>query len=132
MKSPQEERVSKINTYTLHRIIQIVRIDDITIQQTTLRPPNLSTPLFIDQQPPPQSLRVDLQKPRQLLQIHGGVQFQITSHGRREHVRLDLVHEDGQMMLDGVDVDLRIIKVRRGGDDEFRTGGAEKLLEEWQ
>ena len=35
-------------------------------------------------------------------------------------------------MLDGIDIEPRIIEVRRRGGDEFGAGAAEEFLEEWQ
>ena len=114
----------------MHCIVQIATVDHLSIEQAPLAPPHLPAPLLVHQQPIPQLLGLDLQEARQLLQIHRGVQLQIALDGRGPHVGLDFLHEDGEVVLDGVDVDFRVIEVRRRGRDELGAGAAEELLED--
>lgn len=112
------------------RIIQLVRIHHLPVQQPALVPPRLPAPLLVDQQPAPQRLRVCLQEARQLLQVHGRVELQVGFDERGEDVGADLVHEDAEVVVHGVGVQRGRIEVRRRGGDEFRAGGAEEFLEE--
>ena len=117
-------------TYTLHSVVEVAGLNDITIQQTTLGPPYLPAPLLVDEQPAPQLLWLNLQKSSELLQVHGSVELEVALDGRRHHVVLDLVHEDAEVVLNGVNVDFWVVEVGRCGADELGAGGAEELLKE--
>ena len=119
-----------VSTHTLHGVVEIASLDDISIQQTALGPPYLPTPLLVDEQPAPQLLGLDFEETSELLEVHGGVELEVALDGRRHHVVLDLVHEDAEVVLDGVDVDLWVVKVGRGWADELGASGAEELLEQ--
>lgn len=120
------------NTYTLHGVVEVAGRNDVTLKQAALVPPNLLVPLLVDEQPTPQLLRLNLEEASELLQVHGGVELEIALDGGRHHVVLDVVHEDLEVVLDGVNVDLWVVKVGRGGADELGAGGAEQLLEQGQ
>ena len=113
-----------------HRIVQLVAIDHIPLQQRALGPAHLPAALLVDQQPLAELLGLDLQESSQLPQIHGGVEFEIRLDGRREHVGAHLGHEDAQVVFHRVDVDGRVVEVGRGGGDELRAGRAEEFFEE--
>lgn len=117
-------------TYTLHGVVEVAGLDNVAVQQTALGPPYLPAPLLVDEQPAPQLLGLNLEEARELLQIHGGVELEVALDRGRHHVVLDLVHEDAQVVLDGVNVDLWVVKVGRRGADELGAGAAEQLLEE--
>jgi len=119
-----------VNTYTLHGVVEITSLDDIAIQQTTLGPPYLPTSLLVDEQPAPQLLGLDFEETSKLLEVHGGVELEVALDGRRHHVVLNLVHENAEVVLDRVDVDLWVVKVGRGWADELGASGAEELLEQ--
>jgi len=117
-------------TYSLHGIVEVVGSDDITVKQTTLGVSNLLASLLVDQQPSSQGVGINLEEASQLLDIHCGVQLQVRTDSRAPHVVLDLLHEDRKVVLDGVDIDRRVLKVRRSGRDESGAGLAEELLED--
>lgn len=120
------------STYTLHSVVKVARVHDLTIQKTTLSVPNLSAPLLVDQQPAPESLWVNLKEARKLGQVHGSVELQVASNHWAVHVVLDLLHEDGEVVLNRVDVEVRVVEVWWGWGDEPWAGGAEELLEDWK
>ena len=92
--------------------------------------PDLPRSLLIDEQPAPQRIGIDFQKPGQLGQVHGGIELEVAADRRRPHVVLHLLHEDREMVLNGIDVEMRVVEVRRRGRDELRARGAEELLED--
>ena len=114
----------------LHRIIQLAPQHHLPIQQAPLAPPHLPRPLFVHQQPAPELLLADLEERRQLVEIHGRVEFQVGAHGRVVERVADLVHEDGGVVVHGVDVQRRRGEIRWGRGDEFRAGGAEEVFED--
>lgn len=105
---------------------------DIAVKQTTLAPPELSVPLLVDEQPAPKLLGIDLQESSELLQVHGRVKLKVALDGGRHHGVLDLIHKDADVVFDGVNVDFRVIEIRRSRVDELGAGRAEELLEEGQ
>ena len=113
-----------------HRIVQLVGIDHLALQQAALGPAHLPTALLVDEEPLAQAVRVDLEEAGQLPQVHGGVELEVGLDGRGEHVCFDLGHEDAQVVLDGVDVDAGVVEVGRRGRDELGAGGAKELLEQ--
>ena len=121
-----------VDEVTLHGVVKVAGGDDVTLQQTTLVPPNLPVPLLVDEQPAPQLLGLNLKETSELLQVHGGVQLQVTLDGGRHHVVLDLVHEDAEVVLDRVDVDLWVVKVGRCGADKLGASSTEQLFEQRQ
>lgn len=116
----------------MHGIVEIVGADDLTVQEAVLGPSDLSASLLVDQQPCAQLLRLDVEEAGQLGQVHGGVQAEVRLDRGVPHVRLDLVHEDGQVVLEGVHVELGVVEVGRRGRDELRAGRAEQLLVDGQ
>lgn len=114
----------------LHRIIQVTPIDNLSIQQRPLTPPYLPTPLLVDQQPAPQLLRLDFQKPSELFEVHGRVELEVGFDGRRVHVGANFGHEDRAVVVYGVDVDLWVLKIGVCRGDELGARRAEELFEE--
>lgn len=113
-----------------HGIIQLIPIHDVPVQESALAPADLTTALLVDHQPAAQLIRLDLQEAGQLLQVHGGVEFEVGFEGGGGHGGADVGHEDGQVVLDRVHVHGRVVEVGRGRGDEFGAGGAEVFLEE--
>lgn len=114
----------------LQRIIQLPTQDDLPVQQRPLAPPHLPAPLLIDQQPASQLVLADLEERRQLVEVHGRVQLQVALDRGREHGAADLVHEDGGVVVHGVDVEGRGGEVGRRRGDELGARGAEEFLEQ--
>ncbi len=129
-QSPAHLRLRDMDEIPLHGVVQVIRVDHLPIQQTALAPPNLPAPLLVNEQPAAELLRLDLEKASQLLQVHGGVKFEVRFDGGIPHRVLHFFHEDAEMVLDGVDVDLGVVEVGRGGADEFGAGRAEEVFEE--
>lgn len=113
----------------LNRIIQLPAHDHLPVQQSPLTPPDLPTPLFIHQQPPSQLLLVDFQEGSQLVEVHGGVEFQVGFDGGVEDGIADLVHENRRMMVHRVNVKRRGRKIRRSRRNKLRARGTEQFLE---
>ena len=111
-------------------IVEIVGIDGLSLQEAALNPADLTATLLVDQQPRAELLRLDLEEASQFLQIHGGVQFQVRADGGVEKGVLDLIHEDGSLVVDRVNVEGWIVEVRRSGADELGAGRSEEFLEE--
>ena len=116
----------------LNRIVQLGPIHHLPLEQPAITPPHAATPLLIHQQPTPQLLRFDLEEAGQLVEVHCRVELEVGLDGRVEEGVFHLVHEDGGLVVDGVDVEGGVVEVGRGGRDEFRTGGAEELFEQRQ
>lgn len=114
----------------LQSVVKVIGIDRLALQEATLDPAHLTAALLVDQQPRAELLRLDLKEASQLLQVHGGVEFQVRADCGVEEGVLNLVHEDRGLVVDRVDVDGRVVEVRRGGADELGAGRAEELLEE--
>lgn len=120
-------------TYTLQSVVQIADIDHLTVQQAALfSPAQLLGALLRHQQPGAKLLRLHLEESSQLLQVHGRVQAQVRLDGRAPHVGLDLVHEDRQVVVLGVDVGLWVVEVWGHGGDEVGAGVLEQLLKDGQ
>ena len=83
-------------------VVKVADVDQIAIQQPVLLPPKLLRPLLGNQQPRSQLLGSDLEEAGQLVQIHCSVQPQVRLDCATPHVRLDLIHEDGQVVLDRI------------------------------
>lgn len=116
----------------MHGVVQILGVDDIAVEQTTLGVSDLSAPLLVDEEPLSERLGLDLEETSELLDVHGGVQLEVAADHWAPHVVLDLFHEDGKVVLDGINVDLRVVEVWWGRGDEPRAGSTEKLLEDGQ
>ena len=114
----------------LHGVVQIVAVHHLAIQQAALTPPHLSAPLLVDEQPAAQLLGLDFQEPSEFLQVHGRVEFEVGLDGRGPHCCFDFVEEDGEVVVDRVDVQFWVVEVRRCRGDEFRAGGAEEVFEQ--
>lgn len=119
-----------MNEVILQCVVEVIGADDFALEQTALDPADLATALLVDQQPRAELLGLDLEETGELLEVHGGVQLQVRADGGVEQGVLDLVHENGGVVVDGVDVDGRVVKVRRSGTDELGAGGAEEFLEQ--
>lgn len=114
----------------MHGVVEVVGGDNITVKQTTLGVSNLLASLLVNQQPSSQGIGVNLKETSQLLDVHCGVKLQVRTDSRAPHVVLDLLHENGKVVLDRINVDRRVLKVRRSGGDESGAGLAEELLED--
>ena len=117
---------------TLHGVVQIVGIDNLTVQKTVLGPADLAGALLVDQEKAAELLRLNLKETGELLEIHGSVKSEVRLDGWGPHVGLDLVHEDLEVVLDWVDVELWVVKVWWSWGDELWTGSAEELLVDWE
>lgn len=118
-------------TYTLQSVVQIADIDHFTVQQAALfRPAQLLGALLRHQEPGAELLRLNLEESSQLLQVHGRVKTQIRLNRRAPHVGLDLIHEDRQVVVLGVDVGLWVVEIWGHGGDKVRAGVLEQLLED--
>ena len=113
----------------MQSILELSASNDISLKQAAFSPSDLTTPLFINQQSTAELLWVHLQKAGKLLEVHSRIELQVGAERRAVHVGLDFVHEDGQMVVDGVDVCRWVFKVWRSWGDEFRAGGAEEFFE---
>lgn len=123
-------RAARDRTYTLHSVVNVTNVDQVALQETGVVPSELLRPLLVDQEPRPQLLGLDIQEAGQLGEVHGGVKTKVGLDSRVEHVGLDLIHKDGQVVLDGVDVALRLVKVGWHRGDELGAGSTEQLLED--
>lgn len=117
-------------THSLHSVVKVVSGDNIAVKQATLGVSNLLASLLVDQQPSSQSVGINLEETSQLLDVHCSVKLEVRTDSRAPHVVLDLLHEDGKVVLDGVNVDRRILKVRRSGRDESGAGLTEEILKD--
>lgn len=115
-------------TYTLHGIVKVAHVDQLAIEKAVVGPAQLLGALLVDKQPRAELLGLDRQETSELLEVHGCVQPEVGLHGRAPHVGLDFVHENGQVVLDGIHVGLRVVKVRRNGRDELGARRPEELL----
>jgi hypothetical protein len=131
-KSQRGTGQSRWETYTLHSVIQIVGVDNLTVEETVVGPSDLSASLLVHQQPSSKLLWLNVQESSELLHVHGGVESQVRLDSWAEHVGLDLIHEDGKVVLERVNVELWVLKVWWGWGDELGARAAEKLLEDWK
>lgn len=134
MKKKEEKRRnnSRGTTYSLESVVKVADVDQLAIQETLVSPSQLLGALLGDQEPGSQLIGLHLEEASELAEVHGGVESEVRLDGRAVHVGLDLIHEDGQVVLHGVDVGLGVVKVRRDGGDELGAGGAEQLLKDGQ
>lgn len=121
-----------MNQVLLKYVVQFVRDNGLTLKQAALDPADLATALLVNQQPGAEFLGLDLEEAGELLQIHRSVEFQVGPDGGVEEGVSDLIHEDGGVVVNGVDVEGRVVEVGRGRADELGAGGAEEFLEERQ
>lgn len=119
-----------VDQVILQRIVEVIRADDLTLQQATLNPAHLTAALLVHQQPRAENLGLDFEETGELLQVHGRVELEVRPDGRIVQGVLDLVHENSGVVVDRVDVKSRVVKVRRSGADELGASGAEELLEQ--
>lgn len=120
------------NTYSLQSVVKVADVDQLAVQETLVLPSQLLGALLGHQEPRSQLVGLHLEEASQLGEIHGGVEAEVRLDGGAVHVGLDLVHEDGQVVLHGVNVGLGVVKVRRNGGDELGAGAAEQLLKDGQ
>ena len=113
----------------LQGVIQVVGVDHFALQQAAFAPAHLPASLLVHQEPAAQLVRFDFEEAGEFFQVHGGVEFEIGFDGRAPHGGFDLVHEDGEVVVDRIDVQFRVVEVGRGGRDEFGAGGAEEVFE---
>lgn len=114
---------------TLNGIIQLPAHDDFAVQQPPFTPPHLPAPLLVHEQPAPEFVFVDVQEGGEFVEVHGRVQFQVALDRGGKHVAPHLIHEDGGVMVHGIDVEGRGGEVRGRGRDEFRAGAAKQFFE---
>lgn len=119
-----------MNQITFNSVVKVICVNNLAVQERTLGPPNLSAALLVNEQPGAQLLWLDLKESSELLKIHCSVELEVRLHCGVEECVLDLIHEDGSVVVDGVDVELWVIEIRWGGVDELGAGRAEELLEE--
>ena len=115
---------------SLNRIVEISSIDNISFKETALNPPQLTVTLLVDQQPRAELVRLNLEEASKLLEVHGRVELEVRLDGRVEDGVAHLVHENGRVVVQRVDVQRGVVKVRRRGADELGAGGAEEFLED--
>lgn len=111
-------------------VIKVADVDELTIEEAVLLPAKLLRPLLRHQKCRSELIRLDLEEASQLVEVHSSVEPQVGLDGRSPHIGLDLIHEDGEVVLNGVDVGLRVVEIRGHGRDELRAGGAEELLKD--
>jgi len=119
-----------VDQVVLQSVVEIVGNGGLALEQTTLDPADLAATLLVDEQPAAKLLGLNLEEAGELLQVHGGVELQIGADGGVEQGVPDLVHEDGGVVVNGVDVEGRVLEVGRSGGDELGAGGAEQLIED--
>ena len=121
-----------VDKITLHGVVQVVGINNFTVQKTVLGPADLAGALLVDQEEAAELLRLNLEETGELFEIHGGVKSKVRLDGWGPHVGLDLVHEDLEVVLDWVDVELWVVEVWWSWGDELWAGSAEELLIDWE
>ena len=119
-----------MDNIALERKVEITRLRQLALQQTPLNPSHLAVFLLVDHQLFPQVLGIRLHKAGELVEIHRGVQLEVAlEHGRKDGV-LDVVHEDFEVVLAGVDVVLGVVEVGGVRGDELGARGHEELLKD--
>lgn len=88
----------------------------------------MTAALLVHKEPCTQLLGLNVQETGQLAQVHGCVELQVGFDSRVEEGVLDLVHEDGGVVVNGVDVDGWVVKVGGSRADELGACRAEELL----
>ena len=119
-----------MQTYTLHSVVEIADVHQLAVQEAVVSPAQLLGALLVNQQPRTKLLVLYIEETSKLVQIHGRVQAEVGLEGRAPHIRLHLVHEDGQVVLDGVDVGRRVVEIWGHGGDELGARRPEELLED--
>ena len=122
--------LADVDQVILQSVVEVVGNRRLTLKQATLNPADLTAALLVNEQPRAELLGLDLEEASELFEVHGGVELEVGANGRVEQGVLDLVHEDGGVVVHGVDVEGRVVKVGRGGADELGARGAEQLLED--
>lgn len=122
--------LANVDKVVLQSVVEVVGVDRLALQKTTLNPAHLTAALLVDEEPRAELLRLDLQEASQLLQVHGGVELQVGADGRVVQGVLNLIHEDGGVVVNRVDVEGRVLEVGRSGADELGAGRTEELLEQ--
>lgn len=111
-------------------IVKVADIDKVSVEQTLVLPSELLSSLLGNQEPASQLLGLHLKETGKLAQIHGGVKSQVGLDCGAPHVDLDLLHEDSEMVLKGINVGLGVVKIRGNRGDELGASSAEELLED--
>jgi hypothetical protein len=122
--------LADVDQVVLQSVVEIVGNSRLTLKQSTFNPADLTASLLVDEQPAAELLGLNLEETGELLKVHGGVELEVGADGGVEQGVLDLIHEDGGVVVDGVDVGGRVLEVGRSGGDELGAGGAEQLLED--
>lgn len=113
-------------------VVQVTSSDGLALQQTTLNPADLTAALLVHEEPRAQLLGLDVQEAGEFAQVHGCVELQVRPDSGVEEGVLDLIHEDGGVVVDRVDVDGWVVKVGGSRADELGACRAEELLEQGQ
>lgn len=124
--------LADVDEVTLNGIVEIAGGGGLALEQTTLDPAHLTAALLVHEQPRTELVGLNLEETSQLLQVHGGVELEVRLDGRVEEGVLHLVHENGGVVVNRVDVHGRVVEVRRSGGDELGASRSEELLEERQ
>ena len=122
--------LADVDQVVLQSVVEIVGNSRFALEQSTLDPTNLAATLLVDEQPAAELLGLNLEEAGKLLEVHGGVELEVGADRGVEKSVLDLIHKDGGVVIDGVDVGGRVFEVGRSGGDELGAGGAEQLLED--
>lgn len=124
--------LTDVDQVVLKSVVEIVGDSRLAIQETTVDPADLAAALLVNEQPRAELLGGHLEETCKFLEVHGSVELEVRADGGVEQGVLDLVHEDGGVVVDGVDVGGWVVEVGRSGVDELRAGRAEELLEDGQ
>ena len=124
--------LTDVDQVVLKSVVEIVGDSRLAIQETTVDPADLAAALLVNEQPRAELLGGHLEETCKFLEVHGGVELEVRADGGVEQGVLDLIHEDGGVVVDGVDVGGWVVEVGRSGVDELRAGRAEELLEDGQ
>ena len=125
-------KLRTVGTYSLQSVVEIANVDQLAVEKTLVLPSQLLGALLGHQEPRSQLLRLDLEEASELVQVHGGIESQVRLDGGAPHVGLDLIHENSQMVLDGVNIGLGVLEVRRDGRNELGAGSSEEIFEDGQ
>lgn len=66
-------RLANVDKIFLERVVEVIGVNRLTLQQAALDPANLATALLVDEQPRAELVGLDFEEPGELLEVHGGV-----------------------------------------------------------